>query len=352
MPTGKLRYNDSVAIDMTPMVRAAALTNYMEVAQHLGLSPQQMLRQAGLSQALIENPEQRLPTSAVATLLEDSARASGCLTFGLRMAESRQLSDFGAISLLLSHQPTLRDALETIVQYRHLLNESLALFVDEVGKTVVLREEIITDPPVPVRQGIELAIGVLFRMCSALLGSGWRPLAVHFSHDAPPDLQLHRRVFGCKVEFGSEFNGIVCQAADLDKANPLADPAMARHARRLVESLPGAAQQSTLNDVRKAIYLLLPMGRATIEQIAQSLGMNVRTLQRRLEESEMTFSDLINEVRRDLVLRYMENPRYSLSRIADLLGYSVPSSFTRWFTTQFGTAPAAWRREHQVKVDE
>jgi AraC-like DNA-binding protein len=57
-------------------------------------------------------------------------------------------------------------------------------------------------------------------------------------------------------------------------------------------------------------------------------------------------------VRRDLVLRYMENPRYSLSRIADLLGYSVPSSFTRWFTTQFGTAPAAWRREHQVKVDE
>ena len=149
---------------MTPMVRAAALTNYMEVAQHLGLNPQQMLRQAGLSQALIENPEQRLPTSAAATLLEDSARASGCLTFGLRMAESRQLSDFGAISLLLSHQPTLRDALETIVQYRHLLNESLALFVDEVGKTVVLREEIITDPPVAVRQGIELAIGVLFRI--------------------------------------------------------------------------------------------------------------------------------------------------------------------------------------------
>ncbi|MNN58778.1 HTH-type transcriptional regulator VirS [compost metagenome] len=127
---------------------------------------------------------------------------------------------------------------------------------------------------------------------------------------------------------------------------------MARHALRLVETMPGAAQQSTLNDVRKATYLLLPMGRATIEQVAQSLGLNVRTLQRRLEESQVTYSDLINEVRRDLVLRYMENPRYTLSRIADLLGYSVPSSFTRWFTTQFGMAPAAWRREHQIKVKE
>ncbi|MFC5699256.1 AraC family transcriptional regulator [Pseudomonas sp. GCM10022186] len=334
------------------MVRAAALTNYIEVAQHLGLNPQQLLRQVGLSQSLIDNPEQRLPTSAVAALLEESARAANCPTFGLRMAESRQLSDFGVISLLLSHQPTLRDALDIIVQYRHLLNESLALYVDEVGKTVILREEIISDTSAPMRQGMELAIGVLFRMCSALLGSNWRPLSVNFSHDAPPELQLHRRVFGCKVEFGSEFNGIVCQVADLDKPNPLADPAMARHAQRLVETLPGAARQSTLNDVRKAIYLLMPMGRSTIEQIAQSLGMNVRTLQRRLEESQVTFSDLINEARRDLVLRYMENPRYSLSRIADLLGYSVPSSFTRWFSCQFGKSPATWRREHQVKAEE
>ncbi|WP_442881951.1 helix-turn-helix domain-containing protein [Duganella sp. S19_KUP01_CR8] len=85
------------------------------------------------------------------------------------------------------------------------------------------------------------------------------------------------------------------------------------------------------------------MGRATIEQIAQALGMNVRTLQRRLEDDGANFSDLINEVRRDLVQRYMNNPSYSLARIGDLLGYSMASSFTRWFTAQFGATPAAWR---------
>jgi AraC-like DNA-binding protein len=96
-------------------------------------------------------------------------------------------------------------------------------------------------------------------------------------------------------------------------------------------------------DVRKAIYVGLPMGRATIEQIAQALGINVRTLQRRLEESGRTFSDVINEVRRELVLRYMENSRYPLRHIAELLGYSMLSSFTRWFKAQFGVAPVVWR---------
>ena len=337
---------------MTPMVRIAALTNYLEVAHHLGLNPQQMLSQVGLSQSMLEHPEQRIPTAAAVRLLEESARASGCDTFGLRMAESRQLADFGVISLLLTHQATLRDALDTIVQYRHLINESLALHVDEEGRTVILREELITAPPMPMRQGIELAVGVLYRLCGALLGPHWRPMSVNFTHDAPADPQVHRRLFHCKIEFGSEFNGIVCPAAALDAPNPLADPAMVRHARSFVDSLPGASDGSTLNEVRKAIYLFLPMGRATIEQIAQSLGLNVRTLQRRLEDNGVTFSDLINEVRRELVLRYLENPRYTLGRIADLLGYSMPSSFTRWFALQFGMAPAAWRREQGRKEQE
>ena len=110
-------------------------------------------------------------------------------------------------------------------------------------------------------------------------------------------------------------------------------------------AFPRRDAPSIVLDVRKAIYVGLPMGRATIEQIAQVLGMNVRTLQRRLEESGRKFSDVINEVRRELVLRYMENSSYPLTRIAGLLGYSMSSSFTRWFTAQFGVAPVVWRTQ-------
>ncbi|MOA68790.1 Helix-turn-helix domain protein [compost metagenome] len=53
-------------------------------------------------------------------------------------------------------------------------------------------------------------------------------------------------------------------------------------------------------------------------------------------------------MRRDLVLRYLENPGYSLGRIADMLGYSMHSSFTRWFISQFGQPPATWRVQHDL----
>jgi len=55
-------------------------------------------------------------------------------------------------------------------------------------------------------------------------------------------------------------------------------------------------------------------------------------------------------VRRDLAMRYMENPNFSLGRVAELLGYSMPSSFTRWFRAEFGQSPAVWRKMNQNKT--
>ena len=59
----------------------------------------------------------------------------------------------------------------------------------------------------------------------------------------------------------------------------------------------------------------------------------------------MSFGSLLNDVRRDLALRYLSGSTHSVSSIAQMTGYAAPSSFTRWFCIEFGTAPAAWRAE-------
>ena len=69
----------------------------------------------------------------------------------------------------------------------------------------------------------------------------------------------------------------------------------------------------------------------------------MRTLQRNLDEAGLTFSGVLNDVRRELALRYMENRKYSVQRVGMMLGYAVPSSFTRWFCAEFGASPRAWR---------
>src|SRR5205085_7894232 len=140
------------------------------------------------------------------------------------------------------------------------------------------------------------AIGTLHRLCRALLGPRWKAQAVSFTHAAPQSLQVHSRVFRCPVEFGAELNGIVCAASDLERRNPLADAAMAAHAERLVASMPAPGGSSIADGVRQELYILLPMGQATIEQVASGRGMNVRTLQRRLDEAGETFSRILSAV--------------------------------------------------------
>jgi AraC-like DNA-binding protein len=330
---------------MTRYVRGASLSNYAEVAARVGLDANAMLRRAGIDRRVLDDPDMRIPGDNVADLLETSAVQSGCPTFGLQMAESRRLSDFGALSLLITHQATMRDALMTLVQYRRLLNESLVVSVEEAGDTVVVREELLVGGPAQLRQAYELAIGVMFRLFRSVLGPRWRPLSVNFTHGPPGDLTVHRRVFGAIVEFNSDFDGLTCSRADLDAPNPSADPMLAKFAERYVRTLPQAEQGSLALDVQKAIYVLLPIGEASIGRVAASLGLNERTLQRRLDEEGAEFTRLLNDIRRELAVRYVANTKLPLSRVADLVGYSRQSSFSRWFSEEFGSSPTAWRSQ-------
>lgn len=332
---------------MAAVVRAAVLKNYIEIANSLGINGTAMLREAGIAPSSLADTECMIPFAAVLHLLEDSAREGRCESFGLLMAESRQLSDFGVVSLLISHQRTLRDALLTTIEYRHLINRTLAMNLEESGKTVIIREEVMAGPDLPKRQGTELALAILFRMCGSLMGNLWNPRSVSFDHAAPADRQVHQRLFRCRVDFDAEYSGIVCHRADLDAPNPKADPAMAAYARRFMESMDKVGEDSLLFDVRKAIYLLMPVGRATVEQTAHGLGVSVRTLQRELDQLGVSFSQLLNSVRRELAMRYLENRNYSLQRVGLMLGYAVPSSFTRWFASEFGASPRLWRTQQK-----
>jgi len=127
---------------------------------------------------------------------------------------------------------------------------------------------------------------------------------------------------------------------DLDTVNPTADSMMARYALSFVETLPGQDRLSVATDVKRLIYLLMPLGRATIKQVASSLGCSVRKLQQDLDRTGTSFARLLDESRQERVRLYLENPRFELHHVASLVGYAHQSSFTRWFIGRFGAAPS------------
>ncbi|MFX1676892.1 AraC family transcriptional regulator [Paraburkholderia sp. A2WS-5] len=331
---------------METMLRAGAMSGYLDVARRAGLNPVELAQEAGIDAAALANPDGRIPASAACRVLELTAEKASCPTFGLRMAETRQKFGTGLINVLLAHKRTLREVLLAAAEYRHLLNEALAIYVEDAGDTVTIREELVVDPGIPTNQAIELAVGALARHASALLGDRWKPRSVHFVHRGPADLTFHRRFFGCPLEFGSDFNGLVCAAADLDYPNPAADPELVRYAESLVDSLNVAGVGSVALEARKAIYLLLPLEQATVERVAAHLHLSVRTMQRQLGLADTSFTRLIEEVRSELAVRYMNNPRYPIGRVSLLLGYSQQGSFTNWFSARFGMTPRDWRSSH------
>jgi len=175
-----------------------------------------------------------------------------------------------------------------------------------------------------------------------LLGAGWRPRLVCFTHAAPRSLAVHHRVLGPAVEFGHEFNGIVCNAADLDTPNPAADPVLARYSQKLLA--PALACSAHFVDrVRQLIVLLLPRGLCRVEVVAQHLGVDRRTVHRKLVDEDSSFSDLLEAERRALAARYVEGTDRPLTDIAALLGFSAPSVFSRWHAASFGVSAARRR---------
>jgi AraC-like DNA-binding protein len=251
------------------------------------------------------------------------------------MAETRQLSNLGPVGLLVREQPTLRLAVEALAHYTRQLNESLFLTIEDSGNVVVLREEIIVGDSGSVRQATELAIGVMFRMLCVFLGAGWHPLRVCFAHDAPAHRAVHERVFGRNVEFGHDFNGIVCARRDLEAPNPMADPAMARYARQLVESSVGGETPDVAAQVRELVLALIGSGRCTVDLVAQHMGVDRRTIHRHLASEGETFSNIVDSVRKELAARYMKNRNRTLNDVSSLLGFSAPSGFSRWYRRQF-----------------
>jgi AraC-like DNA-binding protein len=326
-------------------VRAVILTSYVEVARFVGLDPYEMLRTARISPFLLEDPETRLPAERVVELLENSAIKSGCMTFGLLMSEGRSFENLGPLSLLLEHLPTVRDVTLEMADFRRHMHDLLSINLEEEGDTAVIRLDFV--PYLAGSQLVDMSVSHAYRIFSGVSGGRWMPSAAHFIHEAPDDLHPFRRFFPCPVEFGCGFNGLSCPRSAMTIPNPGANAALARAAEQLLKRVAPIPEDAAVSDrVRRAIALLLPTGRATLEQVATNMDLSPRALQRRLEKERHSFASLLSETRRELALRYLINTERSITSVADLTGYGSLSAFGRWFATEFGMSPQLWRSEN------
>ena len=320
---------------MTTYIRSASLGNYGELARSLGLDPIRMLERVGLQPNCLDSADLRVSADAVMALLELSAQESGEQAFGLRLAESRRLSTLGLVGMLAREEPTLREAIATLVRHGWQHNENLVTRLEESNGIAVLTQELVAAPSAG-RQSMELAVGALHRILRLILGSEWSARSVCFTHAAPAALDVHRRLFGRGVRFSQEFNGIVLRSSDLDTPMAMADPVMRSYAQQMLAGATPMERSRTRHEVQQIILALLPTGRCNADQVALHMGVDRRTVHRRLAREGCSFSGLLEQTRQELVRRHLRGGRRLLSEIAPLLGFGSLSAFSRWRRTHGG----------------
>ncbi|MBN9735045.1 MULTISPECIES: AraC family transcriptional regulator [unclassified Pseudonocardia] len=325
------------------LARYAALNNFIELSRSLGLDPAGMIREVGLDPGSLSMQDRWIPAVAVAQLLELAAAASGREDFGLRLAELRRFSNLGPLSLVVREEPDVRGALALLIRYEHMYNEALHARVHEHNGIATLGIELDVHET-GTRQSVELAVGVLHQLMQGFLGATWRPLTVAFTHGEPHRKTIHHRVLGPSVKFRQSYNGLSVYAADLDAPNAMSDPLLREYTRHFLDSLETSKQTTTSSRVRELVEMLLPTGQCSVEQVARSLGVDRRTVHRKLKQEGETFSGVLDATRRGLAEHMVLNRNRPLTDVAQMLAFSSHSNFTRWFRGQFGCSPTEWRR--------
>jgi AraC-like DNA-binding protein len=111
----------------------------------------------------------------------------------------------------------------------------------------------------------------------------------------------------------------------------------------MLEASSGETPEKLSAQIRRLVLGLLGSGACNIEVVAQHLGVDRRTVHRRLTQEGETFSNIVAGVRRELAVRFLADPQRNLAEISTLLGFSSISGFSRWHRQQFGRTASSQR---------
>lgn len=312
--------------------------------ERLGINPAPLLSQSGLSEADLAS-HKRISSMSQIEFLGRASRAAKDNWIGLTLAQDFDLREIGMLYYAAASSPCLGDALRRVERYVRVANEALAIQID---KASVCRLGL-TYAGVPRhldRHQIECLAFVLLRLCRQVVGQKLVPLRASFVHHRSGDVRAIRRQFGCDIEFGACADEIHFDAAILELPLVGDDPFLNELMVKMCENAI-SVRTSNISPFRtlveNTIAPLLPHAEARAKTVARRLGLSERTLARRLAEEDISFGEILDELRRDLAMRYLEEENLQASQIAWLLGFHQASSFSHACRRWTGKSPSEFR---------
>jgi len=330
-----------VRVDLT--VLGAWTERVIAGLERRGVDVGAICREHGLDHRALTDPDVRVPRDAVAVLWREAARQSGDRHLGLHTAETLELAVNSLLAHLTMSSGSLLEAARRAVRFQRVVAHGDVLAVHERGDVIALAfTPLPGDVPVP-RHEVEF-LGVFLARFSAYVSAGDFPLRrVDFALPHPGDAGEHERIFGCPVRFAQPENALVAERAVMLRPLRHASREVVRHlehvADRYIASVPGTTVAGRL---RETLRGRLARGRCDVAALAADLHLSERTLQRRLTAEGTSVRRVLDGVRHELCVAWIEAGEVP-GRVATRAGFSDVRAFRRAFIRWTGHPPSAHR---------
>ena len=324
----------------------------LAAGERAGVPRERLLAQAGI--ALAELAHERWPIDHITRLWRAAVHCTQDAGFGLKAGALVGPGSFNVVSYLLQSAPSLRAAIGVVQQYQRLISDGGRFQViagAQAGWVVYHpRQGALAFSP----HQIEAVLAAVVAFSRWVTGQPVRPLQVQFSQPRVGPLAGYREAFGCPVAFEQAFSGVLLDNALLDAPLPQADAQLARlHHQYAAQRLAVLHEGGALaQELRAWIAAVLPGRVPTRAEAAQALGLSERTLARRMQAQQLSFSALLDAVRREAALQAVAQPGRALADIGQALGFAEPAVFWRAFKRWTGCTPLQWRARQGMAGDE
>jgi AraC-like DNA-binding protein len=299
------------------------------------------LAEVGVDIRLLDSPTMRCPLTLSFYMWECALNLTGDPAFGVKAASYIKNTSFHALSYGISASATLKEAFERSQRYCRLVSDAVDYEFSRRGDEYRFVIEPTTTVP---NESMDCLVAAYLRMCRSLVGRTYSPRRIHLRRPRPSIVDDFHGILRAPLQFDAPRTLLVFDAQSIERSLGDGNPELALHNDAIaLQHLSQIERQNIQARVRDVLRHRLSLGEPSQEDIAESLGMSVRTLQRKLGDSGTTYLEILDETRYEMARAHLSSRRYSINDVTHLLGFSAESCFTRAFRRWTGQSPSEWR---------
>ncbi len=326
----------------------AALRQYVRAAESAGVDTPALFEKAGLNPAILDSDDGRIDGEQFQMFIEQLLEHTGNPILGLETGDFVQPGSYSVLGYITMSCATLGEAVARIAPFEKLVGDMGTTRLTMAGDNIKLLWHCNYDNPAVRPHLVDNVISSWVNYARWLADDeAAAPTLVKLKRPSPgKELeQAYQSRWHCPVHFSAEEDSLTFRKELLNtrlrQPDPLLRKTLEAHALTQLASLDTGSDLTS--KVKHSIQQQLMQGVTRQDVVADELGMNSRTLQRRLSQEGVSYQKLLDEVRQTMAEDYLLNSELAIPDIALRLGFSETTSFHRKFKAIKGKTPGEFR---------